>query len=154
MILGHESSGIVTQVGSKVKHLSVGDRVALEPGAPCRVCPLCKEGNYQRCPDVVFAATPPVHGTLQSFYTTPADLAYKLPDSISLQEGALMEPLSVAVHAVVKIGQIQPGANVAVCVVVPLATVAFLSLTGRAALAQAQSACSSWPSQRAWARAA
>ncbi|KAK4057634.1 hypothetical protein OIO90_001281 [Microbotryomycetes sp. JL221] len=114
MILGHESSGIVCQVGSNVKHLKPGDRVALEPGESCRVCDVCKAGNYNRCERMVFAATPPYDGTLTGYYKLPADLCYQLPDSVSLEEGALLEPLSVAVMGVSKIGQMPHGANVVV----------------------------------------
>lgn len=59
MVLGHESSGIVSKVGAKVKHIKVGDRVAVEPGASCRFCDSCKSGKYELCPDMAFAATPP-----------------------------------------------------------------------------------------------
>lgn len=59
MVLGHESSGIVTSVGDSVTSLKVGDRVCMEPGVPCRRCEKCKEGRYNICPDMAFAATPP-----------------------------------------------------------------------------------------------
>lgn len=59
MVLGHESSGVVEEVGSEVKNLKKGDRITLEPGVPCRMCDHCKEGRYNLCPDVKFMATPP-----------------------------------------------------------------------------------------------
>lgn len=91
MILGHESSGIITDIGSNVKDVKVGDRVAMEPGESCRLCHECKHGSYNRCPDMKFAATPPnSEGTLQSYYQIPSDLCYKLPDSVSLEDGALV----------------------------------------------------------------
>jgi len=114
MVLGHESSGIVTKVGSKVKHLTPGTRVALEPGATCRVCDDCKAGRYELCPDIVFAATPPYDGTLGRYYKLPADLAYPLPDHLTYEDGAMMEPLSVGVHSVYNIGQIKVNQRVAV----------------------------------------
>jgi threonine dehydrogenase-like Zn-dependent dehydrogenase len=52
MVLGHESAGTVTAVGEGVSHLKVGDRVALEPGVPCRRCDMCKTGKYNLCPDM------------------------------------------------------------------------------------------------------
>ena len=64
MVVGHESSGIIAEIGRNVKHLAVGDRVALEPGVPCWKCNYCKEGLYNLCPDMQFFATPPVHGSL------------------------------------------------------------------------------------------
>ncbi|KAK4555954.1 hypothetical protein LTR86_007174 [Recurvomyces mirabilis] len=98
MVLGHESSGTVTEVGDKVTSVKVGDRVAMEPGIPCRRCPRCKEGMYNLCVDMRFAATPPIDGTLAKYYVLPEDFAYKLPENMSFEEGALMEPLSVGVH--------------------------------------------------------
>jgi len=97
-VLGHESSGTVIEVGSKATSLKKGDRVAMEPGVPCRRCIRCKEGQYNLCFDMRFAATPPYDGTLAKYYTLPEDFCYKLPDHVSLEEGALLEPLAVAVH--------------------------------------------------------
>ncbi|KAH7882026.1 xylitol dehydrogenase [Phlebopus sp. FC_14] len=114
MVLGHESSGVVDTVGSAVTHLKPGDRVAVEPGATCRKCEACKEGRYQLCPEVKFAATPPYDGTLCRYYAVPADLAYPLPPHLTLEDGAMMEPLSVAVHAVSKLGGFQPNQSIAV----------------------------------------
>ncbi|CAM6110509.1 unnamed protein product [Calypogeia fissa] len=99
MVIGHECAGIVEEIGSKVKHLSVGDRVALEPGISCSQCKLCKEGSYNLCPEMKFFATPPVHGSLANKVVHPADLCFKLPENVSLEEGAMCEPLSVGVHA-------------------------------------------------------
>ncbi|KAI4482059.1 hypothetical protein M0804_009078 [Polistes exclamans] len=77
MIIGHESSGIVAKLGKNVKNLKVGDRVAIEPGVPCRECTFCKNGRYNLCKDVVFLATPPVHGSLRRFYKHAADFCFK-----------------------------------------------------------------------------
>ncbi len=99
MILGHEVAGTVAEVGANVTSLKVGDRVALEPGVPCRRCEVCKTGRYNLCPDVRFFATPPVDGALSDFAVSPADFAYKIPDSLSLDAAALIEPLSVGLHA-------------------------------------------------------
>ncbi|KAG0189184.1 hypothetical protein DFQ28_003763 [Apophysomyces sp. BC1034] len=99
MVLGHESSGVIAAVGEGVKNLKVGDRVALEPGVPCRTCDMCKGGRYNLCPEMIFAATPPYDGTLCRYYRQPADFCFKLPDHVSLEEGALIEPLSVGIHA-------------------------------------------------------
>ncbi|KAL2611234.1 hypothetical protein R1flu_022926 [Riccia fluitans] len=99
MVIGHESAGIVEEIGSDVKHLEVGDRVALEPGISCSRCKLCKEGFYNLCPEMKFFATPPVHGSLANRVVHPADLCFKLPENVSLEEGAMCEPLSVGVHA-------------------------------------------------------
>lgn len=68
MILGHETSGIVVQVGASVKGFQVGDRVALEPGVPCMNCTQCDRRRYNLCPKISFFATPPVHGTLTRLF--------------------------------------------------------------------------------------
>ncbi|KAF8812548.1 xylitol dehydrogenase [Phlegmacium glaucopus] len=114
MVLGHESSGIVCKVGSNVKHLQVGDKVAMEPGATCKKCELCKAGRYELCPDIIFAATPPYDGTLGRYYRLPADLAYLLPENVSLEDGAMIEPLAVGVHSVANLGGLRANQAIAV----------------------------------------
>jgi D-xylulose reductase len=113
MVLGHESAGTIVEVGSAVKTLRVGDRVALEPGYPCRRCGDCLAGRYNICHEMVFAATPPYDGTLTGFWVAPFDFCYKLPDNVSTQEGALIEPLAVAVH-IVRQARVHPGQSVVV----------------------------------------
>lgn len=99
LILGHETSAIVMETGSKVKGLRPGDKVAVEVGLPCNTCAKCRTGRYNLCSEMAFAATPPFDGTLTRYFNHPADFCFKLPESVSLEEGALLEPLSVAVHA-------------------------------------------------------
>lgn len=103
-ILGHESAGVVTAVGEYVTNLKVGDRVTMEPGYTCGKCEFCKTGRYNLCPDVVFFATPPYHGTFAEYVVHPEDMCFKLPDSVSELEGALIEPLSVGFHAAMQGG--------------------------------------------------
>lgn len=98
-VLGHEPGGVVVEVGKNVKHLKVGDKVALEPGKTCGHCEFCREGKYNLCPDVVFFATPPVDGVFSEYVAHEADLCFKLPDNVSTLEGALIEPLAVGFHA-------------------------------------------------------
>ncbi|KAF9637681.1 putative d-xylulose reductase a protein [Lasiodiplodia theobromae] len=99
IILGHESSGVVTStIGSAVTHLKPGDRVAIEPGVPCRRCDYCRAGDYNFCADTVFAATPPWDGTLAKYYSVAADYCYKVPDHVDMEEAALVEPVAVAVQ--------------------------------------------------------
>lgn len=103
-ILGHECAGVVTEVGEGVAGLQIGDRVALEPGVPCGKCELCRTGRYNLCPDVRFMAAPPYDGALRSYLSHPADLCFKLPDAMTLQEGAMLEPLAVGMHAATRGG--------------------------------------------------
>ena len=103
-VLGHEPGGTVVEVGKDVKHLKVGDRVALEPGKTCGHCEFCKTGRYNLCPDVVFFATPPVDGVFQESVAHEADLCFKLPENVSTLEGALIEPLAVGFHAAMQGG--------------------------------------------------
>ncbi|KFY43557.1 hypothetical protein V495_03886 [Pseudogymnoascus sp. VKM F-4514 (FW-929)] len=113
MVLGHESSGVVVAAGSGCQTLAVGDAVALEPGVPCRKCTPCKQGSYNQCAEMAFAATPPFDGTLCKYYTLPEDFCYKLPKNVSFEEGALVEPLGVAVH-ISRQASILPGSSVVV----------------------------------------
>jgi L-iditol 2-dehydrogenase len=98
-VLGHEPGGVVTKIGKAVKTLKPGDRVALEPGKTCGHCEFCTTGRYNLCPDVVFFATPPVDGVFSEYAVHPEALCFKLPDSVSTLEGALIEPLAVGFHA-------------------------------------------------------
>jgi len=100
LVLGHETAGVVTAVGSGVDGALVGRRVALEPGIPCGTCVQCKSGRYNLCRDMQFFATPPCDGSLQQYVVLPAHLVHQIPDDMSLEHAALIEPLAVAVMAV------------------------------------------------------
>lgn len=112
-ILGHECAGEVVELGPGVKYLKVGDRVALEPGITCGHCEFCKGGKYNLCPDVEFLATPPYDGCLMDYIAFPENMAFKLPDNVSSQEGALVEPLAVGLHAAVQ-GEVRLGDRVVI----------------------------------------
>ena len=99
LVLGHESSGQIVEVGEGVSRSRVGDRVAIEPGGACGRCDQCRAGRYNLCPYMRFHGTPPVDGTLSEFVTVKSDLAYKVPDEISDNAAALLEPLSVGIWA-------------------------------------------------------
>jgi D-xylulose reductase len=108
MVLGHEASGTIVEIGDEVKHLKVGDRVCMEPGVPDMESRASREGLYNLDPKVRFWATPPVHGCLAPFVVHPAAFTFKLPDNVSFAEGAIVEPLSIGLQAAKK-AAIKPG---------------------------------------------
>ncbi len=108
MVLGHEASGTVVEVGGEVTNLKVGDRVCMEPGIPDPNSRATRLGMYNLDPAVRFWATPPVHGVLRPTVVHPANFTFKLPDNVSFAEGAMVEPLAIGMHAANK-AQIKPG---------------------------------------------
>jgi len=112
-IMGHESAGVIVEITGDARGLQVGDRVAVEPGYACGRCEFCRAGRYNLCPDVVFLAAPPVHGAFCEYLAWPADYLFKLPDNMSMDEGAMIEPLSVGMHAARRSG-VRAGDSVAV----------------------------------------
>mgnify|MGYP004500801441 CR=1 FL=1 len=114
IVMGHEASGVIASIGSAVTQVAVGDRVAIEPGTPCRFCSACKSGEYHLCRQMRFAAAPgppDTQGTLSKYFRIAEDFVYKVGDEISLEEAVLVEPVSVAVHAV-KLADVRPGETV------------------------------------------
>ena len=108
MVLGHEASGTVVEVGAGVTGLKPGDRVCMEPGVPDLSSRASKLGLYNVDPKVVFWATPPVHGVLTPEVVHPAAFTYRLPDAVSFAEAAMVEPFAVGLQAAAK-AKIQPG---------------------------------------------
>jgi D-xylulose reductase len=108
MILGHEASGTVIEVGPEVTTLAVGDRVCMEPGIPDPNSKAARMGMYNIDPAVRFWATPPIHGILRPTCVHPEAFTFKLPDNVSFAEAAMVEPLAVGVHAATK-ARIRPG---------------------------------------------
>jgi L-iditol 2-dehydrogenase len=113
LIIGHEPSGVIEDVGAAVTSLKKGDRVAVEPAKPCRQCDLCRAGHTHVCKQVQFFGTPPVDGALREFVAWPANLAMPIPDNVSLDEAAMVEPLAIGVHAA-NISHMKGGETVAV----------------------------------------
>lgn len=108
MVLGHEASGTVVEVGANVDHLKVGDRVCMEPGLPNPNSRATKLGIYNVDPDVKFWATPPIHGCLTPLVVHPAAFTYRLPDCVSFAEAAMVEPFAIGMQSALRAG-IQPG---------------------------------------------
>lgn len=113
LILGHESSGIVKRIGKNVNHLAEGDKVAIEPGIACGKCDICKAGRYNECKKVVFIAAPPNDGALAEFIKHNSSFVHKIPDNITFEQAALIEPLSVGYYSAKKV-KIKPGDNVCI----------------------------------------
>ena len=108
MILGHEASGVIIEVGDEVTTFKPGDRVCMEPGIPDPNSRATRLGLYNLDPKVRFWATPPVHGILRPSVVHPADFTFKLPDSVTFAEAAMVEPLAVGMQAAKK-ARIEPG---------------------------------------------
>lgn len=108
MILGHEAAGTISAVGTNVQNLKVGDRVCMEPGIPNLSSKASKLGLYNVDPSVSFWATPPVHGCLTPVVTHPAAFTYKLPDNVTMAEGAMVEPFAIGMQSAAK-AKIKPG---------------------------------------------
>ena len=102
MVLGHEASGTVIEIGKNVKNLKVGDRVCMEPGIPDLKSKATLLGMYNLDPAVRFWATPPIHGCLRETVVHPAMFTFKLPENVSYGEGAMVEPLAVGMQAAKK----------------------------------------------------
>lgn len=113
LVLGHEFSGIVESVGEGVTDLFPGQRVAVDPAIPCLKCEPCLRGNPNICMNIRFAGTWPDDGALREKMTYPARCCFPIPDTVSYVEGALLEPLGVALHAV-DLAKIRIGDTVAV----------------------------------------
>ncbi|MFO1121892.1 MAG: NAD(P)-dependent alcohol dehydrogenase [Hyphomicrobiales bacterium] len=130
MVLGHEASGTVAEVGPGVTGFKVGDRVCMEPGIPDLSSRSSKLGQYNVDPAVRFWATPPVHGVLTPFVVHPAAFTYKLPDSVSFAEGAMVEPFAIGMQAASR-ARITPGDVAAVIGAGPIGImVALAALAG------------------------
>lgn len=123
LVLGHEASGVITAVGSGVSGDRVGQRVSIEPGVPDLTCVQCLAGRYNLCPGMRFFATPPIDGALAESVVVHAAFAHPVPDSMSDDAAALLEPLSVGVWANRK-GRVTAGSRVLVTGAGPIGLVA------------------------------
>ncbi len=99
LILGHEFSGTVVEIGPSVTNVKLGDRVAPDACQVCWECPRCKENKYSLCEKLAFTGLM-TNGAYAEYVNVPAYTIYKIPDSMSFETAALIEPLSVGVHAV------------------------------------------------------
>jgi L-iditol 2-dehydrogenase len=123
LVLGHEVSGDIVAVGASVADSRLGERVAIEPQRPCRVCAQCSAGRYNLCPRMEFYATPPVDGAFCDYVTIQSEFAHRVSDAVSYDVAALLEPLSVGIWASRK-AQIVPGSRVLVAGAGPIGVIA------------------------------
>jgi len=122
LILGHELSGTIAAVGSAVDPARIGQRVAVEPQRPCGACKMCDQGRYNLCPQMEFFATPPIDGAFCEYVAIQSKFAYEIPDSISFNAAALIEPLSVAIWAL-KRAEIKAGSKVLIAGAGPIGVI-------------------------------
>lgn len=110
--LGHEGVGVITEIGDNDKGLKIGDRVALEPYVPCNKCHMCEVGRFNNCADIRVCG---VHkdGMMAEYFEHPIQLLYKLPDGLSWEHAALVEPLTIGLHAATR-ARVSKGEHVAV----------------------------------------
>ncbi|WP_442907671.1 NAD(P)-dependent alcohol dehydrogenase [Kineococcus sp. G2] len=132
LVLGHEVSGQVVAVGRGVPEARVGERVAIDPQVPCRRCRACKSGRMNLCPNMRFYATPPVDGTFCDYVTAPADMAHEVPDTMSDDAAALLEPFSVGLWAAHKAGT-TPGDRVLIAGAGPIGAMVAQAVRARGA---------------------
>jgi len=123
LVLGHEVSGDIVAVGAHVPDSRLGERVAIEPQRPCRVCAQCSAGRYNLCPRMEFYATPPVDGAFCDYVTIQSEFAHRVPDALSYDVAALLEPLSVGIWASRK-AQVVPGSRILIAGAGPIGVIA------------------------------
>uniref|UniRef100_A0A1Y1LBP2 Sorbitol dehydrogenase n=1 Tax=Photinus pyralis TaxID=7054 RepID=A0A1Y1LBP2_PHOPY len=111
MILGHEGSGTVVEVGKNVTHLKHGDRVVLDILPRCQKCTYCQAGRYNLCTHPTLGLKTQREGCMAHYYAHPANFCYKLPTEMSLEEAAVVEPLAIGLYACRR-GNVRPGSVV------------------------------------------
>jgi L-idonate 5-dehydrogenase len=103
-VLGHEGAGVVLETGSKVTNVAAGDRVAIHPGKACRRCAYCVAGRSNLCQHMRYlgsaSVVPPQDGLFATDIVIEADQSHIIPDALPLDQASLVEPASVAMHAV------------------------------------------------------
>lgn len=119
IVMGHEFSGRIVEVGEGVHTLQVGDRVVVEPILSCGECPACRKGKYNLCEKMGFHGLSGGGGGFSEFTTVDAHMVHKIPDELSFEQGALVEPAAVALHAV-RLSKLKAGDKAAVFGVGPI----------------------------------
>jgi len=130
-VMGHEMSGVIASVGENVEGYRPGDRVTVRPLDPCGKCPACQRGHSHICHNLKFIGidTP---GALQGLWTVPVHTLHRLPGSLTLRHGAMVEPIAVACHDV-RIGEVQAGENAVIIGAGPIGVLIALVAQARGA---------------------
>lgn len=113
LVLGHEPAGVIEALGPGVEGPAVGTPVAVDPATPCGRCEFCLEGHPNVCRQIEFYGNYPWHGAFREYLTRPADLVFPLPEGMGFDEGAVLEPLGIALY-VAELGDIRLGDRVAI----------------------------------------
>lgn len=99
-VIGHEFSGEIVELGEKVKKLKIGNRVTVNPQIPCNNCYYCNHNQENMCKLQNYSLGTTENGAMQDFINVVAERVHLLPDSVTYEGGAIVEPLSIAIHAV------------------------------------------------------
>lgn len=131
VILGHEFSGEVVEIGKNVTNVKIGDRVVVEPMDVCGKCPACLEGKYNLCSSLGFHGLAGGGGGFSEYTTFTSRFVHKIPDTLSYEKAALIEPMSVALHSL-RVGHFEIGQTAVVAGAGPigLATIECLKAAG------------------------
>jgi len=101
--VGHEASGVVQDIGTAVKSLKPGDRVAIDPAMPCWQCDQCLAGRYHTCKNLKFLGCPgQAEGALSEYLVMPETSCYNIPDNLNLDHAVISEPLAIGIYSVKK----------------------------------------------------
>ena len=112
--VGHEGAGIVDKIGKKVTKVKPGDRIAIDPAMPCYECDQCKTGRFHTCRKLKFLGCPgQAEGCLSEYIVMPENSCFILPENLTLEDGALSEPLTIGVYAA-NLSQLKTGMNIGI----------------------------------------
>jgi L-iditol 2-dehydrogenase len=135
IIMGHEATGVIEELGREITRYKVGERITFDSTVYCNQCRYCLEGRINLCSDrmVLGVSTGEYrrHGAMAEYLCVPEHIIYKLPDTVSFHQGALIEPLSIALHAVNR-GRLKINESVVVqgCGIIGLMTIQCARLSG------------------------
>ncbi len=130
IVLGHEFSGEVVEVGKAVRNITVGDRIAGAPLVPCMKCGDCQRGWYSQCKNYTFIGSR-IPGSWAEYVKMPAMNAVKLPDGVTFEQGALFEPATVSLHGLL-VMDFRGGTDVAIvgCGTIGMLALQFTKILG------------------------